>query len=325
MKNYIHTVLHPELYHEGWLKPPFFEGWYLKVVDASQHNAWAFIVGVFRQPEVEKSEAFIQVLEGNTGKVYVFTYSYTAFLSNPDRFEVKLAENLFSLNGMQINLKNTEVEISGVLKFEKGKSWPVHWYSPGIMGPFGWINHMECYHGLVSFDHEITGDLFINSEKQSFNGGRGYIEKDFGKAFPLSWIWLQTNHFSKEKTSLSASIAVIPFLGLRFKGVIIGLWHEERLYAFTTYNGSRIKSISIGENSVNLVVKRGQWRLELVAERVGGGILKAPVPTGMDRRIVESLNAHINIKLWKKDQLLLDDVGYRAGMEIVGDMNLIGK
>lgn len=323
MKKYIHTVLHPEAYHEGWLKPPFFEGWYFKVVDAARANAFAFIVGVFRQPEVDKSQAFIQVLEGNTGNVHIFDFPYSAFSFTAHDFEIQVADNRFTLQGIQVNLKNQDFSISGTLSFAKGTAWPVRWFAPGIMGPFGWLNFMECYHGLLSFDHQVKGNLMVNQNSLSFDGGRGYIEKDFGKAFPHAWIWLQTNHFQRKGTSLSASIAVIPFAGLRFKGVIIGLWHQGRLHAFTTYNGARVKSFEVEDNKASLLIKKGRWQLQFDAERVGGGVLKAPVPTGMDRRITESLNAWVRVRLWEKDQLIFDDIGYRAGMEIVGDMHLL--
>jgi hypothetical protein len=320
-RNYIQTAMHPERYHEGWLKPPFFEGWYFKIVDKTQKHAWAFIVGVFRKPEIEKSEAFIQVLDGNQGKAHVFTFPYSSFSCDPKSFNVNLEGNKFSLNALEVHLQNKEISIDASIKFGEGKPWPVRWYSPGIMGPFGWLNFMECYHGVLSFDHLIKGNLKVNDQVLDFDEGQGYIEKDFGKAFPYAWVWMQTNNFDQPHTSLTVSVAMIPFMGLRFKGVIIGLLHQEHLHTFTTYNFSRIRSFQTSENSVSLEVTRGAWRLRLDGERVGGAILQAPVSTGMNRRIMESLNAWVRVRLWKKDTLILDDIGQRAGMEIIGDID----
>lgn len=56
--------------------------------------------------------------------------------------------------------------------------------SPGIMGWYAWVPTMECYHGVVSLDHAISGKLMIEDQAHDFNGGRGYIEKDWGKSFP---------------------------------------------------------------------------------------------------------------------------------------------
>ena len=66
--------------------------------------------------------------------------------------------------------------ISGELQFRDNVPWPNHWYSPGIMGPYSFVPFMECYHGIVSMDHSIHGQLDIEGERINFDQGRGYIE-----------------------------------------------------------------------------------------------------------------------------------------------------
>ena len=60
---------------------------------------------------------------------------------------------------------------------------------------------MECYHGILSMNHSISGDLIINNKKINFNSGRGYTEKDWGHSFPLGYVWMQSNHFSNKNIS----------------------------------------------------------------------------------------------------------------------------
>ncbi|MCJ7694980.1 MAG: hypothetical protein MUO40_06075 [Anaerolineaceae bacterium] len=321
MKNYIQTVLHPEIYHEGWLKPPFFEGWYFKLVDASRKNALAIIPGAFRKKSKTESHAFIQVLDGNTGDVRVFNFPYDKFKAAEASFDLRIGDNHFNRSGLDLNLQDGDGYLKGSLKFGEGQGWPVRMFSPGIMGLFGWTNLMECYHGLLSFDHALEGFLDVNGRRVDFDGGRGYIEKDWGKAFPHSWLWLQTNHFEQQGTSLSASVAIIPWLGFHFKGVIIGLWHNNRLYSFSTYNGARVLEFKLDVDEAHLTVKRGKWQLKIDAKRKGGGILQAPVPSGMDRRITESLEASVHVCLKEGNRTIFEDTGYRAGMEIVGDVD----
>ncbi len=50
---------------------------------------------------------------------------------------------------------------------------------------------MECYHGVVSMYHLLSGHLEINGDKVDFSGGKGYIEKDWGRSMPSDWIWIQ--------------------------------------------------------------------------------------------------------------------------------------
>ena len=49
----------------------------------------------------------------------------------------------------------------GRLVFEGITPWPVSITSPGIMGWYAWVPKMECYHGVLSLDHRIQGDLQI--------------------------------------------------------------------------------------------------------------------------------------------------------------------
>ena len=54
------------------------------------------------------------------------------------------------------------------------------------MGWYAYLPIMECYHGILSMDHELSGELIYNGDFLAFNKGRGYIEKDWGKNFPTS-------------------------------------------------------------------------------------------------------------------------------------------
>ena len=48
-----------------------------------------------------------------------------------------------------------------------------------------------------------NGQLTLNNSKLNFDGGKGYIEKDWGRNFPKNWIWAQSNHFQESELSLS--------------------------------------------------------------------------------------------------------------------------
>ncbi|NSW50926.1 MAG: hypothetical protein HPY85_00280 [Anaerolineae bacterium] len=320
LSRYISTVMHPEWFHGDLFTPPYFEGWYFKVVSADRSNAYAFIPGVYLDADPGKSHAFLQVMDGNTGLVHERQIPISEFSWSKDPFAVRIGRSQFSLSGIQVDMDAADFHLTGRIDFGEMNPWEVKWYSPGIMGWFGWLPFMECYHGLLGFDHPLQGYLMVNGTTVTFEAGRGYIEKDWGKAFPSSWVWMQSNHFSQAGSSLSASVAVIPFLGIKFTGVIVGLLLGGRLYRFTTYNGAKLLHLDVQAKHVELVIKRGQYRLHITAERQAGGILAAPTLNGMDRRITESLQGKLAVKLYKDHHLVYDDCGERAGMEIVGTM-----
>jgi hypothetical protein len=192
------------------------------------------------------------------------------------------------------------------------------------MGWYAWVPFMECYHGVVSLDHTIRGTLTVDGTTIDFGGGRGYIEKDWGQSFPEAWVWFQTNHFQQPGTSITASVAIIPWIRRSFPGFIIGLWHGSTLYRFSTYSGAQIEQLETTDQQLNWTVKGKLLRLEMTAVRTEGGLLHAPTTVDMGRRITETLDATVRVTLHsiRKDRshLVFEGVGRCAGLEAVGDL-----
>ena len=201
----IQALFHPERYH-GWGKNKrYFEGWYYKVLTADEKHRFAFIPGIAMDDNGNK-QAFIQILDGKKQTAEYIKFPAEDFISQSNTFKTEIAGNTFELNKIRLQLEN----VKGELQFQSPIPWPSEWYSPGIMGPYAFVPLMECYHGILSMDHEIEGELEIDNQKIDFTGGRGYIEKDWGHSFPSAYIWMQSNHFSEKGISFKASVAKIP-------------------------------------------------------------------------------------------------------------------
>ena len=219
MPYFFHTTLHPAMYHGHKAKPPFFEGWYFKLIDQSGKWRFAIIPGVILG---EDAHAFIQVLDGVSGLSEYHRYDIQDFHASKQEFHVWIGANEFTQDKISLDIDRMEKQVPGVYQQEpsrinlgriKGElifssvtPWPVTMSSPGIMGWYAWVPFMECYHGVVSLDHNIIGELTFDKQKIDFSQGSGYIEKDWGKSFPDAWIWFQTNHFQVAGTSLTGSI-----------------------------------------------------------------------------------------------------------------------
>ena len=74
MRRFLRTTLNPSLYHGHGRRPPFFEGWYYKLVSASEGHRYAVIPGIFLSDDPAKQHAFVQVLDGRTGQTTYQTY-----------------------------------------------------------------------------------------------------------------------------------------------------------------------------------------------------------------------------------------------------------
>ena len=188
------------------------------------------------------------------------------------------------------------------------------------MGPYSFVPFMECYHGILSLDHTIQGQLTVRQETIDFSNGRGYLEKDWGQSFPSAYIWIQTNHFTQPGISFKASVAKIPWLGTSFVGFIAGVWLLDRLIEFTTYNFTRLRKSVADQEKVELVMENGKYRLEVLVQREAATKLASPILGFMDGRIEESMTAKVEVQLFDKKikKILLQDTGRNAGLEVAG-------
>ena len=330
---YLKKVLKPELFHGHNKKKDFFEGWYFKLVDQAEENIFAFIPAIFLSgdsgddEDKSKSHSFIQVLNGIRMEPYYHRYDVREFKAARDEFELDLAGSYFSRDRIKLNIDNQLQQIKGELKFNGHKPWPVKITAPGAMGWYAYIPLMECYHGVLSFDHGIEGSLLIDGREIDFTGGRGYLEKDWGKSFPEAWLWMQSNHFEVARTSLMGSIAIIPWLKGHFRGFIVGFNHQDRLYRFTSYNGAKIEDFII-DNNDNILLKlvNKDYRLTIQARAdAGTGLLYGPYKNEMIGNVKESLTAEIAVELVEKEsgKVIFAGTGRNSGMELTNQERII--
>ena len=315
---YLQGVRHPEAFHGAGITSKFFEGWYIKLVSKDLSQRWAVIPGVFLGLDGHTRESFVQVLDGSTGRSWYHRFEVDDFQASSDEFSVSVGDNHFSSEGVTLNLP----QLTGDIAFSSPLNpWPVTLREPGIMGWYGLVPFMECFHGIVSFGHDLKGTLSVEGRKRSFDGGRGYIEKDWGKAFPQGYVWLHSNHLEGlPDASFIGSVAIIPWLGGAFRGFIAGLYHSGRLHRFTTYNRTTERVLDITDTHVHWELHGPDGTLRVDAERTEGGALHAPLREAMHQRVEETLNAHIALTHTDHDgRILLDTTAEVGAMEVYGD------
>ena len=321
---FVRGLRRPEAYHGDGVTRGYFEGWYVKLVSADQRQRWAVIPGIFRglatAPGETRDEAFVQVLDGSTGRSWYHVFPVVEFRASSEVFDVQVGGSHFAPDGVLLDLPQLSGRIDVTTPLEP---WPVTWRSPGIMGWYGLMPFMECYHGVVSFGHSLTGTIDVEGEPASFDGGRGYLEKDWGRAFPAGYVWMHSNHIDADPSaSLVASVALIPWIRSTFRGFIVGLRHDGVLYRWATYNRSRERVLQIDDSHVRWTLTGPDGILELSAERQRGGLLHAPLRTAMHQRVEETMDGRITIRhLTAAGRVLLEGEGTCAGMEVFGDID----
>jgi len=288
-------------------------------------------------------------VNGERQHYYRFDTSEFSYANGKEEYYIQVANNLFTHSGVSLNLRprdndDASLTLTGNLTFTNHSPWPVSLTRLGAMGPVGWIPGLECTHGLLSFDHVLHGSLTLSSTSSvgeqilnessvvTFDNGRGYTEKDFGRSFPSLWIWLQTNSFRNYPgTSLFVSIARLPLFSQEFPGFTAALWHNSQLIPFTTWSGAKFEDIRVSKDEVHLSMRsskrRPAYRLELTVDRqnVPEVLLYAPVNfTSMQPFVNEALQAKVHMRLFNSNgDILLDDIGDYAGLEVHGNVQFL--
>ncbi len=314
----LRATWYPDEFH-GWGRTKrYFEGWYFKVVSPDEQQALAFIPGISMGADGVR-HAFVQVMDGKRCQAQYHRFSAGDFKPANRHFEVSVGGSVFSGEKLKLDLPN----LSGEISFSDKTPWPKMLGAPGIMGWYSFVPFMECFHGIVSMNHVLEGALKIGNAAVDFSGGKGYIEKDWGRSFPRAYVWMQTNHFdTHDRASLMASVAHIPWLGSYFIGFISGFWLDGRLFRFATYTGAR-KYLKISDEQVELIFRNPKTELRLLARQAAGTALHSPISGEMTGKINESLQAVVRVELLQNGRRIFEGTGRNAGLEVAGDVEIL--
>ncbi|MTB49623.1 tocopherol cyclase family protein [Lewinella sp. W8] len=306
---------------QGWGRHRrYFEGWYFKIVVPAQRLAYAFIPGI-SYDERGQGHAFLQVLDGVAATSQYFDYATEDFRPATDHFSLQLGPHEFSDHHLRVSLPDLAVD----LQFDGIHPWPRRPLAPGVMGWYGFVPRMQCYHGLVSLHHELRGTIRVRGVDHPAKGGVGYVEKDWGSGFPEAWIWCQSNHLSHtdQPASLMASVASIPWMGSSFTGFLSTFLFEGELLTFTTWTGAQAQVQRPSDGAVDLVFSDKKHRLELRGHPAPGGNLASPIAGAMTGKINESLRASLDVRLFTEGQLRYAGVAEWAGLEVTENSGLL--
>jgi len=295
----------PSAYHGEKNTKPFFEGWYHKMV-MNNGQSLVIIPGIYRSGYNNNQTAFIMIFDGDNGDVFYEKFEVKQFSCSTSNYSLHIGSNYFSLQKVILDIESEMLTIKGQVN--------VGWYA--------YVPTMECFHGILSMDHSLNGEIEFNGSNYDFAGGRGYIEKDWGRNFPENWIWAQSNNFTNNDLSITASLATIPWKNTAFAGFIVGLYYNSKLYRFTTYRNTVTQEIHYESNKFYWKLKQKNITLELTIEKGHKpGLLYAPGKIDMVPRVHEYLDGSIYLKLYDHKETILEDHATSAAIEIIGDTN----
>jgi hypothetical protein len=275
-----------------------FEGWYYKHQTSKSNPIKTLAVIVGRASD----GAFIFVVTDE--KSYRISFPLVEYHQNGEHLHI--GNNKFSPAGISLDIQTPELSLFGKLVYTN--------LSPirgDIMGPFRFFP-MECRHGVISMTHSLQGEVVLNDETLDFSNGKGYIESDSGKSFPSEYAWVQCNAFDAD-CSIMASVAHIPFYGLRFWGCICVVWLNGKEYRLATYKGVKIMRCERGV----IELKQGKYQLIITAHERSGHKLPAPQFGKMNRFIRETLACPAHFRFLEGGKCLFEGKSDFASYEFM--------
>ena len=302
----------------------YFEGWYFKMVSEDEKSILSIIPGISLSENSSAQHSFIQIINGKTGQTNYIKYPIEDFYYSKNDFLIQIGNNSFSKDSISLNIANGHVNLIGKITMQNHVELITDKSNERkkIMGWYYKVPFMECYHGVVSLNHDLKGSLSLNNIHYHFDDGKGYIEKDWGKSMPSSWIWIQTNSFKNSNSSFMLSVARIPWLGFSFTGFLGFYYLNNEIVRFGTYSKSKVKLKQYDKNNLTLNIILKDKILEIKTLKNSSGMLKAPVNGVMNRRIAEGIDAELSLKLISKDKKeLFKDSSLTTGLELVGSMD----
>lgn len=243
------------------------------------------------------------------------TYQYRLPIKKMERtkndFITKMGNNIFTIKGVRLNIREGEKQIKGKLTF--GATTPLRY---DIMGPFHFVPFLQCRHSVFSLFHRVDGRLYIDKKKYDFNHGIGYIEGDRGYSFPKKYIWTQAS--LENSGCIMLSIATIPMWHsvLSFRGCIGVVFYEGKEYRFATYLGVKLQVVS----NNYICIRQGNkilqiWKSDNDTQSQKPHTLLAPIKGEMKRNIKEHLACNVRYRFLQKGKLIFDIATDRAGFE----------
>ena len=316
---------YPPMFQGNKKRKKYFEGWYFKMVSADGSSILSVIPGISLSNDGKEQHAFIQIIDGKTANTFYYDFPIEDFSFSKEKFAVQIGKNYFSEEILILDIQNETTSIKGEIQMSDHVYLTQNKKRVGIMGWYKHVPLMQCYHGVVSLNHNLKGAITKDNEKFNFENGVGYIEKDWGKSMPSSWIWIQSNNFDTEKTSFMLSVAHIPWLGSSFTGFLGFFLNKGNVQRFGTYTNAKIQIKSSSPENIKIKITDKTYSYHIETFRSKSGLLKAPVKGSMDRRIAESVDAKLKLTvLDEKGNVIFKGSSYIAGLEIVGNMEELG-
>ncbi len=190
----------------------------------------------------------------------------------------------------------------------------------------GWLSQWSIFEPgwqiLMAHGH-ATGWVLWHGQRYRFYQVPAYGEKNWGRAFPKRWFWLQCNAFDQQtEISLTAAGGHRQVLTWTETVGMVGLHHQGQFYEFVPWNATLSWRVSAWGDWY-MTAERPEYVVELHGTTTHAGIgLRAPTQHGVMYCCRHTAQGQLSLSLWRKSSrglsLVLQATSRQAALEIGG-------
>lgn len=292
-----------------------FMSWYYNFIDAQKENLLEISIG--KTQEEGNSEYYLSIASNQ--KAFSKEIKLSGERVKWEKDGMHYDSCSFDQNGIALDLEDEAYHIKGSLSFTENRGTNRSKWQTGVMGPFKYWPFLNSYHDVTSLAHQLSGSITINNETIDFTGGKGYMEKEWGKQYPKIWVWAQCNHFKEHDIALMVGVARMPFLWEYYTSFSVPVYYKGSLEVFSNYNGGQIAKLYRYKGYIHLIITQKSKVLDLKIYGEDEAELVSSYNSHMIRDVYQCQMAKMEIKIMQSNHIILEDVGYCCNIEIGGN------
>ena len=293
---------------------PHFEGWYYRATNPATGESWV-LISAYWQNQKQETFGFNELIHSPSGTIWkqvVTGLDLQRIQQQAGVLDVRIGGlHLFEggVRGTIESEKFGSVELDWDIDScvywggpsEWNNRWTMGWATeaPGV--PLRW--HVDQLKGTT------TGTVSFGGEIYTIDGSALHQEKNWGRAFPSSWVWFQSNVFdNRPDVAFAAAGGAIFPVGWSPDGYMAGLRWKDQFFTWRTQDGHRFSDVdfsideSTGTARWSMTAENLQHRMVLSVEAPADEIVPIDVPTDDGLRVgaIEHLAAKTQIRLYRR-------------------------
>lgn len=187
----------------------------------------------------------------------------------------------------------------------------------------GWLSFLPIFEPgwqILMAHGSATGWIEWHGTRYEFANAPAYAEKNWGRAFPKDWFWVNCNCFNNEPDlALTAGGGSREVLGLTEAVALICFHYQGKFYEFVPWNSQVTWQIEPW-GKWQMQAKNNLYEVELVGTTTRAGtLLRAPTEKGLIFACKDTIRGSLTLTLrCRNGRILLKAESTNCGLEVGG-------